>query len=157
MVALFSRITIYGIHGLITCLFIARSDQWVNTIGRNTGFHMDFGSGTWDGGPIGIPYNTVGSGVSKVSVSFYYPDESDRSLIPFRPIHLIEYGSDHHILIVDSSTCTLYELYDASYSGGTWQAGSGAIWSLNSNALRPDTWTSADAAGLADPAGFGAL
>src|SRR5262245_32609580 len=48
----------------------ARSDQWVNTIGRNTGFHMDFGSGTWDGGPIGIPYNIVGASVPKVSVSF---------------------------------------------------------------------------------------
>src|ERR1044071_8182958 len=55
----------------------ARSDQWVNTIGRNTGFHMDFGSGTWAGGPIGIPYNVIGSGVPKVSVSFYYPSESD--------------------------------------------------------------------------------
>src|SRR5688572_13479424 len=47
----------------------ARSDQWINTIGRNTEFHMDFGSGTWNGGPIGIPYNIVGAGVSKVPVS----------------------------------------------------------------------------------------
>src|SRR5512133_58177 len=54
-----------------------RSDQWVNTIGRSTGFHMDFGSGTWAGGPIGIPYNIVGSSVPKVFVSFYYPSESD--------------------------------------------------------------------------------
>ena len=125
-----------------------RSDQWVNTIGRNTGFHMDFGSGTWDGGPIGIPYNIVGGNVPKVSVSFYYPNESDNGPYPIPINPLIEYGSDHHILILDNSTCTLYELYDASYSGGAWHAGSGAIWSLNSNALRPDTWTSADAAGL---------
>ncbi len=126
----------------------ARSDQWVNTIGRNTGFHMDFGSGTWAGGPIGIPYNVIGAGIPKVTVSFYYPTESDLGPYPLPANPQIEYGSDHHILIVDNSTCTLYELFDASFSGGTWQAGSGAIWNLNSNALRPDTWTSADAAGL---------
>jgi hypothetical protein len=126
----------------------ARSDQWVNTIGRNTGFHMDFGSGTWDGGPIGIPYNIAGSSVGKVPVSFYYPGESDTGPYPIPGNPLIEYGSDHHILIVENGTCTLYELYDASYSAGAWHAGSGAIWNLNSNALRTDTWTSADAAGL---------
>jgi len=126
----------------------ARSDQWINTIGRSTGFHMDFGSGTWNGGPIGIPYNIVGSNVSKVSVSFYYPGESDSGPYPIPGNPLTEYGSDRHILIVDNSTCTLYELFDASYSGGQWHAGSGAIWNLNSNALRHDTWTSADAAGL---------
>ena len=125
-----------------------RSDQWVNTIGWNTGFHMDFGSGTWAGGPIGIPYNIVVGSVPKVSVSFYYAGESDPGPYPIPTNPLIEYGSDHHILIVDNSTCTLYELFDASYSGGKWHAGSGAIWNLNSNALRPDTWTSADAAGL---------
>jgi hypothetical protein len=125
-----------------------RSNQWINTIGRNTGLHMDFGSGTWDGGPIGIPYNIVGSGVPKVPVSFYYPGESDPGPYPIPANPLIEHGSDHHILIVDDSTCTLYELFDASYSGGSWHAGSGAIWNLNSNVLRPDTWTSADAAGL---------
>ena len=126
----------------------ARSDQWINTIGRNTGFHMDFGSGTWAGGPIGIPYNIVGGGAPKVPVSFDYDDESDAGPYPIPANPLIEHGSDHHILIVDNSTCTLYELFDASYSGGSWHAGSGAIWNLNSNALRPDTWTSADAAGL---------
>ena len=125
-----------------------RSDQWVNTIGRGTSFHMDFGSGTWNGGPIGIPYNIVGGSVPKVSVSFDYEDESDAGPYPIPANPLIEHGSDHHILIVDNSTCTLYELFDASYSGGAWHAGSGAIWNMNSNALRPDTWTSADAAGL---------
>ena len=109
---------------------------------------MDFGSGTWDGGPIGIPYNIVGSTVPKVSVSFYYPGESDPGPYPIPGSPLIEYGSDHHILIVEQGSCILYELFDASYSGGQWHAGSGAIWNLNSNALRPDTWTSADAAGL---------
>jgi hypothetical protein len=126
----------------------ARSDEWVDSIGRSTGFHMDFGASNWDGGPIGIPYNVVGAGVTKVPVSFYYPTESDPGPYPIPSNPKIEHGSDHHILIVDSSTCMLYELFDASYSGGSWHAGSGAIWNLNSNALRPDTWTSADAAGL---------
>jgi len=125
-----------------------RSSAWINTIGRNTGFHMDFGSGTWDGGPIGIPYNMVDGSIPKVAVSFYYADQSDPGPYPIPSSPLIEYGSDHHLLTVDSSTCTLYELYDASGSAGSWHAGSGAIWDLGSNALRPDSWTSADAAGL---------
>jgi len=124
------------------------SSDWINTIGRNTGFHMDFGSGTWDGGPIGIPYNIVDGSVPKVSVDFYYTDESDPGPYPIPGEPLIEYGSDHHILIVDISTCTLYEIFDASLSSGAWHAGSGAIWDLGSNALRPACWTSADAAGL---------
>ena len=66
--------------------------------------------------------------------------------MPENPIR--EWGSDHHILIVDTDTCTLYEIYDASFESGQWSGGSGAIWDLNSNALRPAGWTSADAAGL---------
>lgn len=125
------------------------SDAWINNIGREESFHMDFGSGEWDGGPVGIPYNAVtGSTVPKETVEFYYPDESDAGPYPLPPHPLIEYGSDHHILLVDSDTCTLYETYDASLDDGQWSAGSGAIWDLNSNALRPETWTSADAAGL---------
>ena len=126
----------------------ARSSQWINTIGRNTGFHMDFGSGTWDGGPIGIPYNIVDGSTPKVPVSFYYANESDAGPYPIPANPVIEYGSDHHLLLLEHSTCTLYEIYKASYSAGMWYGGSGAIWALSSNALRPDTWTSADAAGL---------
>lgn len=127
----------------------ARSGAWINSIGAGTGFHMDFGSGTWDGGPIGIPYNIVDSTqVKKYTVSFYYPDESDPGPYPLPANPAREWGSDHHILVVDASTCTLYELYDASFSNSRWHAGSGAIWNLNSNALRPAGWTSADAAGL---------
>ena len=126
----------------------SHSSAWINTIGRATGFHMDFGSGTWDSGPIGIPYNLVDVGIGRLPVSFYYPDESDPGPYPIPADPLIEYGSDHHLLIMDRSTCSLYELYDASYSGGAWFAGSGATWNLTSNALRPATWTSADAAGL---------
>jgi hypothetical protein len=127
----------------------ARSTTWIDSIGRNTGFHMDFGQGLWEGGPIGIPFNVVaGSTVTKYNVNFYYPDESDRGPYPIPANPKIEYGSDHHILVLDTETCKLYEIYDASYSGGQWSAGSGAIWDLKSNALRPDGWTSADAAGL---------
>jgi hypothetical protein len=125
-----------------------RSGQWVSNIGRTTGFHMDFGSGTWDGGPIGIPFNTVNNSTPGTSVSFDYSDESDPGPYPIPANALIEYGSDHHILMVNIDNCHLYELYDAYYLGGTWHAGSGAIWDLRSNALRPNTWTSADAAGL---------
>ena len=126
-----------------------QSDSWIESIGHAESFHMDFGSGEWDGGPIGIPYNIVaGSAIPKVEAEFYYPDESDAGPYPIPESPNIEYGSDHHILIVDTNTCRLYEIYDASFDNGQWSGGSGAIWDLNSNALRPDTWTSADAAGL---------
>ena len=124
------------------------SDAWINSIGRDTGFHMDFGSGEWDGGPIGIPYNVADVNAPKYTFDFYYPDESDPGPYPIPDDYLREWGSDHHILIVDSSACTLYEIYDASVDNGHWSGGSGAIWDLRSNALRPAGWTSADAAGL---------
>lgn len=128
----------------------ARSGAWINSIGASSpGFHMDFGSGTWDGGPIGIPYNVVdGSLVSKYVFDFYYPDESDAGPYPLPVNPAREWGSDHHILVVDTHDCSLNEVYDASYSSGQWHGGSGAIWDLSSDALRPDGWTSADAAGL---------
>jgi hypothetical protein len=125
-----------------------RSSEWINTIGRYTGFHMDFGSGTWAGGPIGIPYNFADAGTPAYTVLFHYAGESDPGPYPIPADPLIEYGSDHHLLTLDHSTCTLYELYDAEYYGGAWHAGSGAVWNLSSNALRPAGWTSADAAGL---------
>jgi hypothetical protein len=125
-----------------------RSDAWIESIGRDAGFHMDFGSGTWAGGPIGIPYNIVSEGQARKPVTFYYPDESDPGPYPIPDDPKIEYGSDHHILILEKDNCVLYELFDANYTGGKWHAGSGAIWNLKSNALRPDGWTSADAAGL---------
>jgi hypothetical protein len=83
-----------------------------------------------------------------VKVSFDYADESDPGPYPIPSKPKIEYGSDRHVLIVDSSACRLDELFDARKSGTKWSAGSGAIWSLTSNALRPAGWTSADAAGL---------
>ncbi|RIK28943.1 MAG: hypothetical protein DCC56_14730 [Anaerolineae bacterium] len=125
------------------------SDAWIDNIGRDGNFHMDFGSGEWDGGPIGIPYNVVaGSTVPSYDAEFYYPEESDAGPYPIPENPNIEWGSDHHILVVDTETCTLYEIFDASFDNGQWFGGGGAIFDLNSNALRPDTWTSADAAGL---------
>jgi hypothetical protein len=126
-----------------------QSQAWINTIGRDQGLHMDFGSGTWDGGPIGIPFNLVaGNAAQKFAPIFYYPDESDPGPYPIPANPKIEWGSDHHVLIVDTDTCHLYEIYDASFNGSNWSGGSGAAWDLNSDALRPADWTSADAAGL---------
>jgi hypothetical protein len=110
---------------------------------------MDFGSGEYDGGSIGIPYNVIsGSSATKYTLDFDYSDESDAGPYPIPDNPNIEYSSDHHILIVDTDVCKLYEIYDASFSNGKWGGGSGAIWDLNSNTLRPADWTSADAAGL---------
>ncbi len=126
----------------------SNSTAIVDSIGADTGLHPDFGSGLWDGAPIGIPITVVRAGVPKARVSFDYADESDRGPYPIPPGVKVEGGSDRHALIVDSSTCTLYELYALQRTGSGWHAGSGAIWSLRSNKLRPAGWTSADAAGL---------
>jgi len=126
----------------------SNSDAIIATIGAGTGLHPDFGSGKWDGGPIGIPYNVVTASTKKVPVKFSYGDESDPGPYPIPSKPAIEYGSDHHVLVVDSRACRLYELFAAKKKGSKWTAGSGAIWSLSSNALRPAGWTSADAAGL---------
>jgi hypothetical protein len=124
------------------------SDAWIDTIGRATGLHMDFGSGEWDGGPIGIPYNLADANTPRFTLTFYYPDESDSGPYPLPADVKREWGSDHHILVLDQSDCRLYEIYDASFDGNNWSGGSGAVWDLASNDLRPSGWTSADAAGL---------
>lgn len=130
-----------------------RSSAYINSIGPTTGLHPDFGSGVWDGGPIGIPYAYVPGNQPRVPVSFYYADESDPGPYPFPADAPIEGGpnssGDRHVLIVDQDNCKLYETWDSyPQSDGSWQAGSGAVFDLNSNALRPADWTSADAAGL---------
>ncbi len=125
-----------------------RSDAYINAIGAGVTVHPDFGSALWEGGPIGIPYMTVPGTEPKVTVTFDYAGESDPGPYPISTGTPIEWGSDHHALVVDSDSCVLYELYAVSQVGSTWHAGSGAIWNLNSNALRPEGWTSADAAGL---------
>jgi hypothetical protein len=115
----------------------------INSNGGTT-LHADFGSDP----TYGIPYTTVTGTQAKRSVIFDYADESDVGPYPIPPNPPIESGSDHHILIIETTNCILYELYDASYVSSQWYAGSGAIFNLGSNALRPDGWTSADAAGL---------
>ena len=120
----------------------------INSIGASTGLHPDFGAGLWQGQPIGIPYNVVPKTTRKSKVTFDYADESDPGPYPIPPGVKIEGGSDRHALIVDKDTCTLYELFDLQKQRSGWHAGSGAIWNLKSNALRPEGWTSADAAGL---------
>jgi uncharacterized protein (TIGR03437 family) len=126
----------------------AKSTDYVNTIGGSKNVHADFGSGLWEGTPIGIPYVLVDNQPA-VTVQFDYADESDPGPYPIPPDPPIEGGGDHHILIVDQANCHLYELYAAERQpDGSWTAGSGAIFDLRSNQLRPAGWTSADAAGL---------
>jgi hypothetical protein len=128
------------------------SNGYINTIGAGRHVHADFGAGTWQGFPIGIPFNLVSGNQPKSTVSFYYASESDPGPYPIPNQPLIEgdpNGSgDRHILIVDRDNCILYELYAAYQQDGQWYAGSGAIFPLNSHILRPAGWTSADAAGL---------
>ena len=130
----------------------ANSAQIVDSIGAGTGLHADFGSGLWNGAPIGIPITVVGRSQPRSRVSFEYADESDRGPYPIPRNVKIEGGrsstGDRHALIVDRSSCRLYELYALYPKGRGWRAGSGAIWSMRSNKVRPAGWTSADAAGL---------
>jgi hypothetical protein len=122
------------------------STDLLSSIGLNSYLHPDFSS--YSGGGYGIPYNVVGGGRLKVRVRFEYASESDRGPYPIPRRPKIEGGSDRHMLIVDRDNCVLYELYAARKTTSGWRAGSGAIWSMRSNALRPAGWTSADAAGL---------
>jgi hypothetical protein len=124
----------------------------IKAIGRGATLHPDFGSGNWDGGPIGIPFDVVSSATPKSKVRFQYADESDKVRYPIPKNVHIEGGAkstgDRHALLVDKSACRLYELYDLHHTARGWTAGSGATWSLGSDKLRPAGWTSADAAGL---------
>jgi hypothetical protein len=125
----------------------------VSPAGAGSNLHADFGSGEWDAGPIGIPYVTVAGNQPRVPITFEYDDESDRGPYPIPANPPIEGGphsdGDRHVLVVDRDDCQLCETFATYPNGdGTWHAGSGAFWNLNSNALRPQTWTSADAAGL---------
>jgi hypothetical protein len=128
------------------------SDAIVRSIGLDDTVHADFGSGTYEGRPIGIPYDVVGRRTARERVRFDYADESDRVRYPIpRGVH-VEGGrnadGDRHALLVERGACRLFELFDLQGRPGAWSAGSGATWSLRSNRLRPKGWTSADAAGL---------
>jgi len=133
------------------------SASYINTIGTDTGLHADFGSGVWPLGsdsPIGIPIIDVPGTQGSVPISFVWPDESDPGPYPIPPDAPIEGGpnaiGDRHVLVVDRDACILYELFKAFPvdEGASWNTHAGAVFDLGSNALRPDGWTSADAAGL---------
>ena len=140
----------------------ADSDAFIDFIGRTRTLHPDFGPP-----PYGIPYVGVGSGEARAAVTFVdYGDESDAGFGSERgyPIpdaaktqpNYIEGGragggtdGDRHLIVVDRDRWQLFELFGARWTGQRWEAGSGAVFDLATNARRPDGWTSADAAGLA--------
>lgn len=135
----------------------ARSDAYVSSIGASALMHPDFGSGVWPPGstsPIGIPVTEVGAGQPAVEIAYTdYGDESDPGPFPIPGTASVEGGpgggGDRHVIVVDRGACRLYELFYAwPQVDGSWEASSGAAYDLRSNALRPDGWTSADAAGL---------
>ncbi len=131
------------------------SAAYINFIGNSTPLHPDFGSGLYDGQTIGIPYTVVPGTQSLVHINYtLYGDESDPGPMPIPFNALIEGypqpgNGDRHVLILDKGNCWLYELYYAfNQNASGWSAGSGAVWDLEANEMRPYTWTSADAAGL---------
>jgi hypothetical protein len=124
-----------------------RNKEWKKAMeAGSTSLHPDFGPS--GGQPYGIPYDVVDASHAKVAVDFTYEDESDPGPYPFGADITIEGGSDRHALMVHADECVLYELFDAHWNSGDPWAGSGAIFDLGSNALRPKGWMSADAAGL---------
>jgi hypothetical protein len=126
----------------------ANSDAIIGSIGADEGLHPDFGSGLWERRPIGIPITIVGASTPRSRVRFDFADESDRVRYPIPSNVRIEGGGDRHAILVDAGACRLYELFALRRADGRWSAGSGAVWNLRSNRLRPAGWTSADAAGL---------
>lgn len=129
------------------------SSLYISTIGADRNFHPDFGSGLYEGQPIGIPYTVVSGSQAKITVEFDYADESDAGPYPIPSDAPIEGGAkgdgDRHVLVVDKDACILYELFYAyPQQDGSWTASSGTVFNLKDYALRPEGWTSADAAGL---------
>ena len=130
----------------------AHSKDWLSHMSTSVNLHPDFGPSYGDGPNYGIPVTVVGRRHAKVRVRFDYASESDHVRYPLGSDTRIEGGAtssgDRHAIIVDKDACRLYETYATRKRNGHWHAGSGAVWSLTSDRLRPDTWTSADAAGL---------
>lgn len=118
---------------------------WLQSMhASTTNLHPDFGPPKG----YGIPFDVVTNAHKTIPVKFLYADESDPGPYPFGSDIQVEGGSDRHALMINKDTCVLYELFAARLKGKRATADSGAIFGLNSNALRPATWTSADAAGL---------
>ncbi len=131
----------------------AQSATWVNSLGSGRFLHPDFG------GPYGIPFSIVPATQPLVPINFTaYGDESDPGPYPIPLSASVEGGSasdgDRHVLVLQSGTCKLFELYRAFPQPSVWNADAGAVFDLKSNALRPDSWTSTDAAGLPVTAGL---
>jgi hypothetical protein len=131
----------------------SHNKQWMNSIGRGGMLHPDFGPAFGaQPVPYGIPITVVGRSHPRVKVKFGYGSESDHVRYPLGHDTKIEGGrhasGDRHALIVDKASCRLYETFATRKAGHRWKAASGATWSLKSNKLRPNHWTSADAAGL---------
>lgn len=121
-----------------------RSADWVNHIGSSKKLDLAFGPPNW-----GMPWIVTDSSTPKYSVTFRSPYDSDPGPYPIGANTPIEQGtSDYHAFMIDKSTCTLYELFDADFNNGHPTAGNGAIFNLSTNGLRPDGWSSADDAGL---------
>jgi hypothetical protein len=135
-----------------------RSKQWLARMSTDVDLHPDFGPSYGDGPGYGMPVTVVGEGHRRVRVRFRYAAESDRVRYPLGRDTRIEGGrssdGDRHAIVVDRDRCRLFETWATRRRDGRWRAGSGATWRLDSNALRPDGWTSADAAGLPILAGL---
>jgi hypothetical protein len=127
----------------------ADSARLVSSIGATQPAHPDFGA------QFGFPVTTVPAGQPAVRVSFDYSGESDKGPYPIPANVLVEGGGDRHVILYDPAGCKVYELFAAQKrADGSWHAGSGAVYDLRSNKLRPAGWTSADAAGLPILAGL---
>jgi hypothetical protein len=134
----------------------AQSAGFVASIGAGKPVHPDFGAADWDGYPIGMFYAVVPGTQPLVAIHYQaYGDQSDPGPFPIPPDAPVEGGNyitntgDRHVMVVDQANCQLYELFNAwKQPDNSWNADSGAMFTLTSNALRPDSWTSADAAGL---------
>ncbi|MCG3208992.1 MAG: hypothetical protein FOGNACKC_02605 [Anaerolineae bacterium] len=135
----------------------ASSSAYITSIGATTRLHADFGAGEWppgSGSKIGIPFVVVPASQPLVAItSFLYASQSDPGPYPIPPNAPIEgapsTSGDRHVLVLRQGECKLYELYRAFPNGnGTWRGDSGAVFTLTGHTLRPDGWTSADAAGL---------
>jgi hypothetical protein len=124
------------------------SARYIASIGADIHLHADFGTPA----SYGIPYTVVGPDQRKVPIHFTeYGDESDPGPYPIPPNAPVEGAGeegDRHVLVLQEGTCKLYELYSAQRRRSGWDAASGAVFDLRSNKLRPEGWTSADAAGL---------
>lgn len=130
-----------------------RSDAYIASMNPDTGLHADFGSGLYEGIPLGIPFVRVAANQPLVDVAFEVTEESDAGPYPIPADAPIEGGScsdgDRHVIVVQEETMMLYEIYSAvPMPDGSWSGFGGAIFDLTSNDLRPAEWTSADAAGL---------